>query len=117
MDTNPYAPPQAAVADSSPTLLKRRSVILMIVLTIVTFGFYYPVWFLRRRTALNGLDSPRKLRLWPFVVTIAWFVCQFIIGVVAGSRRGEVSDPQMDLLFNVVQLAVSILMLVQSFFT
>ena len=42
MDTNPYGPPKAAVADISPRGLKRRSVVLMIVLFIVTFGLYYP---------------------------------------------------------------------------
>jgi hypothetical protein len=34
-----------------PSGLKRRSVVLMIVLTIVSFGLYYPMWFLRRRAA------------------------------------------------------------------
>ena len=118
MDTNPYAPPQASVADSSSIRLKRRSLILMIVLTIVTFGFYYPIWFVRRRAALNQLDSPRKLRLWPFMVVIAWFGFQFILGVIAGARGpGHVRDPQMDLVLSLVQLAVGILLLVQSFFT
>ena len=118
METNPYAPPKAAVADVSTTGLKRRSVVLMIVLSIVTFGLYYPIWFLRRRAALNRLDSPRKLRLWPFVIVIAWFVFQFIVGIAAGSAPPEqTSGAGAALLLNVVQLAVGILMVVQSFFT
>jgi len=118
METNPYAPPKAAVADLSSTGLKRRSVILMIVLSIVTFGLYYPIWFLRRRAALNRLDSPRKLRLWPFVIIIAWFVFQFIVGITAGSApRGQAIGEGAALLLNLVQLAVVILMVVQSFFT
>ena len=117
METNPYAPPKAAVADL-PTGLKRRSVVLMIVLSIVTFGLYYPIWFLRRRAALNRLDSPRKLRLWPFVVVIAWFVFQFIMGIAAGSAPPEqTSGAGAAVLLNVVQLAVGILMVIQSFFT
>ena len=126
METNPYVPPKAAVADISPTGLKRRSLILMIVLSIVTFGLYYPIWFLRRRAALNRLDSPRKLRLWPFVIVITWFVFQFIAGIAAGFIAGIAAGSALPeraigaraaLLLNVVQLAVGILMLVQSFFT
>ena len=115
METNPYAPPKAAVADVSPTGLKRRSVILMILLTIVTFGLYVPIWFLRRRAALNRLDSPRKLRLWPFVIAVTWSVFDFIVGIAAGSAPlaqaiGEGAAVHFG------RFAVGILMLVQSFF-
>jgi hypothetical protein len=118
MEMNPYAPPKAAVGDVSPTGLKRRSVLLMIVLTLVTIGLYYPIWFLRRRPALNRLDSPRKLRLWPFAVFTAWFVFQFMVGFAAALRpRGQVTGGEASLLFNLLQLGINILMLVQSFFT
>jgi hypothetical protein len=118
MDTNPYAPPKAAVADLSSTGLRRRSVLLMIVFAVVTFGLYYPIWFLRRRAALNRLDSPRKLQAWPFVVVIAWFVFQIVLGAAASSETPEETFGEGTvLLLNVVQLAVGILMLVQSFVT
>lgn len=118
MDTNPYAPPKAAVGDVSLTGLRRRSVILMIVLSLVTFGLYYPLWFLRRRAALNRLDSPRKLPWWPFAIIIAWFVFQFIAGVAAASTPHEQAvGSGTNLFVNLVQLAVGILMLVQSFVT
>jgi len=117
METNPYAPPKAAVADVSPTGLKRRSVVLMIVISIATFGLYFPIWFLRRRAALNRLDSPRKLQRWPLVIVIAWFVFQLIVGVAAGSGLEQMAGAGGAILFNVVQLAVGILMVIQSFFT
>jgi uncharacterized protein DUF4234 len=118
METNPYAPPKAAVADLSPTGFKRRSVILMILLSIVTFGLYFPIWFLRRRAALNRLDSPRKLRLWPFVIAVTWFVFQFIVRIAAGSAPlAQAIDEGAALLLSLVRFAVGILMLVQSFFT
>jgi hypothetical protein len=118
MDTNPYAPPKAAVADLSSTGLKRRSVLLMIVFAIVTFGVYYPVWYLRRRAALNGLDSPRKLQSWPFVIVIAWFVFQFALGVVAGLEPDtQPLGAGTVLVLNLLQLAIGILMLIQSFVT
>src|SRR5215471_15501380 len=88
METNRYAPPTATVADLAPVRLKRRSVLAMIGLSLVTFGLYYSIWFLRRRTALNQLDSPRKLQQWPFIVVIAWFVFQFFLGVAVGVARG-----------------------------
>jgi hypothetical protein len=118
METNPYAPPKASIEDPSATDLKRRSVLLMVVLTLVTFGLYYPIWFLRRRAALNRLDSPRKLRLWPFAVFTAWFAFQFIVGFAAALRaHGQVARGETPLLFNLFQLGINILMLVQSFFT
>ena len=118
MELNPYAPPKAAVGDLSSTGLKRRSVILMIVFSIFSFGLYYSIWFLRRRAALNRLDSPRKLRLWPFVTYVAWFVVQFVVAFAVAPRTlGQAFGEGAALGFNVVQLAVGILMLVQSFFT
>ena len=118
MEKNPYSPPKAALADFSPAGLKRRRVVTMIVFSIVTFGLYYPIWFLRRRAALNRLDSPRKLRLWPFVVFIAWFVVQFILGIAAGSATpAQAFGEGATMLLNLIQLAVAILLVVQSFFT
>src|SRR5262245_31967789 len=60
---NPYAPPTASVASvgAAASGLKRRNLVVMFLLIIVTLGIYYPVWFFRRRPGLNRLDSPRKL--------------------------------------------------------
>ena len=87
MELNPYAPPKAPVADrssASTTGLKRRRVLVMIVLSIVTFGLYYPIWFFRRREALNRLNSPRKLRLWPLTVFCTMTVVNAVV-VIASS--------------------------------
>ena len=118
VETNPYAPPKAAVADLSSTGLKRRSLIVMILFSLVTLGFYYPIWFLRRRNALNQLNSPRKLHQWPFVITLLWFAVQFLTGVAAGlSPTGETIDQQAPMIFLIIRLAVGVLMVVQSFRT
>ena len=119
METNPYAPPKAVVADVSSNRLKRRSVLVMIVLFMVTFGFYYPIWFLRRRTALNRLDSPRKLRLWPFVTVMVWFVIQFVVGFIVGASAAppeQMIGKTATGLINLLRLPVGILMVVQCFF-
>ena len=86
MDPNRYAPPKAPVADVGlpPAGLKRRSVIVMILFTLVTFGIYYLVWFFRRRNGLNNLNSPRKLQMWPLLLFAALFVVDFVVALAAG---------------------------------
>lgn len=59
------APTTAIVTEPADTPLRRRRVIVMLLLTIVTLGNYPAIWYLRRWRALNGLDSPRKLVPWP----------------------------------------------------
>jgi hypothetical protein len=118
MDANPYAPPAANVADREPDSpgLKRRSLWLMIVLTIATLGIYYPVWYIRRRPGLNRLDSPRKLALWPFGLVIAWSVLVFVVGLLTGERSEiEVLGAGLALVLRLGQVAVAILMIIQSF--
>ena len=86
----------------------------MIVLVVVTLGFYHPVWFLRRRAALNHLDSPVKLALWPLVV-IWSFCCSWSS---SASRPEDVPAEErygLDLTFSLGRLAVGILVVVQAF--
>jgi hypothetical protein len=117
MDANPYAPPAANVADREPDShgLKRRNLILMIILAFATFGVYYPLWYLRRRSGLNRLDSPRKLALWPFVLFSASFVLAFGVAVIRGSLGDEALGAGLVLPVQLFQLAVAILMILQSF--
>lgn len=113
---NPYAPPAAHVAsDAADTGLKRRSVWAMVLLVLVTFGVYYPVWFFRRRKGINRLDSPRKLALWPLLVFAAYFVVAFLFGVVSGASEGGTAGPETTLVFRLVEVGVGILMIVQCF--
>lgn len=118
--TNPYAPPTAPVADiREPSRgLKRRSVIVAILFTFLSFGLYYPIWFIRRRTALNSLDSPRTLPLWPVALSLVVFVADTAIGFVAGlTQDPTVLDPQTDLVLTVVRLVSGILMIWLCFVT
>ena len=48
--------------------IKKTPVILTIVLTVITFGIYYPAWFLTRRQAINTLQSKEKLGSGVFVL-------------------------------------------------
>lgn len=88
----------------------------MIVLSIVTFGVYYPIWFFRRRGALNRLSSPRKLRLWPLVTFCAVMIVDFV--VVFASAPGspkQIIGAGASAALGLVRLAVAILMVVQCF--
>lgn len=115
--SNPYAPPKAAVADlASPTGLKQRSVLLMIVFTIVTFGLYFPIWFFRRRNALNALNSPRKVALWPLLLFSAYLGIEFVLGIVSGDRRvAEVIGAMPYAFYILLRLVTNLLMVWQCF--
>ena len=53
---HPYAPPASPTGKKAP-VLKKTSVLLMVVLSILTLGLYYPYWFLSRRRALNHMAA------------------------------------------------------------
>ena len=42
-------------------LPEKKSVFLLIILTIITFGIYQVVWYLKRSNELNNLNTPKKL--------------------------------------------------------
>jgi len=100
-----------------PTALERRSVVLMILLSVATLGLYYPLWFLRRRAALNSLDSPRKLDAWPFVLCLGYWIAQFGIAVAARGLPVEAAFGQgISSLLSLAQVGVGIVMVVQCFY-
>lgn len=118
MEHSPYAPPTAHVADvpADSHGLKRRSVLLMIVFVIITFGIYYPVWWFRRRPGLNRLNSPEKLALWPLLLMAGMFVIQFGLAFAAAGRPladliGE-TGVGIELVF---RLGVGVVMVIQAF--
>jgi hypothetical protein len=115
MEHNPYAPPKAAVADRVPTGLKRRSVLLMIIFTIVSFGLYIPIWFFRRRAALNGLNSPRKVLLNPLVLFTSVNVINLIVAIAASPGTPEEMIGPIARILDLIQLVAGVLMLWQCF--
>ena len=96
--------------------LKRTSVLLLILLTVLSVGPYYPIWFLRRRGGLNLLNSPIKLKRWPFIVAIVFIFAQLLFTAGTGPRleiqpTGEHS--LVAVFFGLRQFALAILMLFQ----
>lgn len=96
------------------TALWSRSLLLMVVLTIVTLWLYVPIWYIRRRKALNQLDSPRKLDAWPFLLFLAFWIFSFLVGMIEGASPHS-NHQGLDLFVGLTRLAIGILIIVQSF--
>ncbi len=91
MNGNPLETPSAPPAPAPPAPLggqarggyqdERRSVLLLLVLSIITLGIYPAVWFFRRRRFLDSLDSSEKLGSMaaaPLVATVLSLACSFL---------------------------------------
>jgi glycerophosphoryl diester phosphodiesterase family protein len=52
--------PAQTLQPSVPLALERKSVLLVILLTLVTFGLYYPYWFIRSRAGSIASILPKK---------------------------------------------------------
>jgi hypothetical protein len=118
MQSNPYAPPTAHVADREPEThgLKYRSLWLMIVFTLISLGLYFLIWFFRRRPGLNRLDSPRKVPMWPLLLAVASFGVEFVLGLVAGAEPvPDVIGPAASGALTLLQMVVGIIMIIQCF--
>ncbi|MHC4489705.1 MAG: DUF4234 domain-containing protein [Planctomycetota bacterium] len=72
--------------------LKKTPVILTIVFTIITYGIYYPLWFLRRKNAINNLKSEKKLGNGVFIFGIIIYSTSVVLSVVAAFMGGLVED-------------------------
>ena len=85
---NPYAAPAADLLGASDDPLdrssyhsERRSVWLLILLSVVTLSIYPGVWFWRRRKFLDGLQAGPKLGVLgvaPLMATVLSFLVSFV---------------------------------------
>ena len=64
--------------------LKKRSVLLMLAFSLITFGFYMPFWFVSRRKALNQLNPRYQVSLSLCILLFAAHTTSFLVseGVV-----------------------------------
>ncbi len=116
---------QAGNLPHSNAELKKTSVVLLIFLTIITFGIYYPVWFLRRRNAINNLQSKEKLGSGVFVFAIVVFSISLFVSLLSGAMEGlaeglgemdlMLTAKGLDLFSRILDLVVGISLLVQCF--
>jgi Domain of unknown function (DUF4234) len=116
---DPMTMNQTGVARASdrPAGLKRQSVILMIVLTMITAGLYYPFWFLLRRDALNRLDAQTKLSLSALLLILAGTAINTFGALASGSSSPEQAfGENVAMILTLFRISTGILALVQCFF-
>ena len=83
MDDVAAAPPSSG--------LPRIPIPLMLVLTALTGGLYYPWWFLRRRSRLNQLSAAPPIPWWPFALLSAALATRLALLIWDGPR-GSISS-------------------------
>lgn len=107
------------VASSAPEGLKRRNVALMIVLVLVTFGLYYPIWILRTRRGLNNLNARGEVGATASVALLAlylvWAALDLGSAVLRMSGNAEQPWAALKLMATITSLPASILWLVLIF--
>jgi hypothetical protein len=99
--------------------IDRTNVVLMIGLTIVTFGFYYPYWFLSRRPMLNMLRSSEQITVIPFALAILLLLANLLLAAqtqeAAAAAPGWSGGSGAAVLATGVELSFGVLLLVQCF--
>jgi len=62
-------------------MFEEKSILLMLALSLITFGIYIPYWFLRQRDTLNRLSSSEKLGSGAATFVFVIFVFPLFIGL------------------------------------
>ena len=95
--------------------IPKMNVFLMFILTIVTYGIYYPVWCLRRMQWINSLSSNRKLGYGlPTFILVAYCISAFILLLVLVTEDVYLVDI-LDMFDWLLSLAGIIVLLVIAF--
>ena len=79
---------RAALVESLPGL-RATNLVLVAVLSSVSLGLYYPVWFWRRREALNRLRSSTKLDRRVLVLTFVLLALSVLFSLIAIPVQGS----------------------------
>ena len=61
------------------TQLQKKNILFMILLTIITYGIYIPVWFLNRKDAFNNLNSKEKISNGTIIFVLVIFIISAIL--------------------------------------
>jgi hypothetical protein len=100
-------------------VFKKTSSALMVILTFVTAGIYWPIWFMTRRKAINGMQAKEKLGSAVFVLAIVLFVISLFVAVFAGVMERVGDDlllaKGLEALSGILHAVVAAAVLVQSF--
>ncbi len=113
--TPPGATSQGQIQEADR--LEDASVLGTVLWTILTGGISQPIWFMKRRKALNNLRSPEKLGIVGLSVALAGFIANFCLPIVGSVKWGSWVDAENTLgpLHPLILLAAGTIIVVQCF--
>ena len=94
---------------------ERRSIVNILILSIITLGLYIPLWLLRYREAFNGLNSERKLTRGPLIISFFIILLEVPYILVSFFYWIVPIDPMLDFGLQTFYLLGYIIILVYSF--
>jgi H+/Cl- antiporter ClcA len=59
--------------------LQKKNILVMILLVMVTYGIYIPIWFMKQRNAINNLKSKEKIPNGPIIFVLVIFILSAIM--------------------------------------
>lgn len=113
----PYAPPKTSTRTAQAPELTKTYVVLVIFFTFVSLGLYIPIWFLRRRKALNHLaPEDDNVNLVTFGLA-ALFTASLATGLCLGVLEELGTTPSPGLLLSIqgLDLLARLFIIVASF--
>lgn len=81
LDGKEHAPGATVGSPILAPKLEKTNVPLLVLLTIFTFGLYYPIWFMRRRAGINSLRSQEKLSFSFFAVVLSLLLLVLLLNI------------------------------------
>ena len=111
------APPAQSIelAGSRPaSRLWRRNLVLTFILMWLTLGFYVPLWFLRRRGALNEMAPTTPLSPWPAAIVFAYLAVRDFL-LLGPARITPESAPIAALVLQGVTFVAAIVLIGEAF--
>ena len=91
--------PEIVQSHHSECELKKTSVFLLLLLSTVTSGIYFPVWFLTQLKGLNSLRSTEKLNPGVFIFAILMISMAILLPLVSINEYGYVLSLLLQVVF------------------
>lgn len=95
--------------------LQKKNVLLMLLLVLITYGIYIPVWFLNRKDTFNDLDSREKLSGGPIIFLLIIFIISAVMLIPSILFMETELGIMIDALDRIITLVGGIIILVLSF--
>ncbi|MBN1695277.1 DUF4234 domain-containing protein [candidate division WOR-3 bacterium] len=87
----------------------------MLLLVLITYGIYIPVWFLNRKDTFNDLDSREKLSGGPIIFLLIIFIISAVMLIPSILFMETELGIMIDALDRIITLVGGIIILVLSF--